>query len=179
MFVRYFKIKPLIVDGQMNTGLKICYDDPKEVGADRIVNAVAAIELYGGPAIVIDFGTAVTFCAISPEGEYLGGVITPGILISVEALFQRAAKLPRLTLAPPEVVIGKNTIQSMQSGIVFGYAGMVDEIVLRMKAEMGGEPHVVATGGMSEMIAPLTRSIREINPMLTLEGLRILAQRNP
>ncbi|MBI4714714.1 MAG: type III pantothenate kinase [Nitrospirae bacterium] len=178
MLLRYFKVKPLVVDHRFDSGLKILYDNPGEVGADRIVNAVAALELYGGPVIVVDFDTAVTFCAVSAEGEYLGGVITPGIQISLEALFQRASKLPRLTLACPGSVIGKDTVSSMQAGIVFGYAGMVDEIVGRMKVEMDGDPHVVATGGIAEIIAPQTRTIREINPMLTLEGLRILDERN-
>jgi type III pantothenate kinase len=178
MLQRHFKIKAIIVDHRLHSGLKICYEDPKEVGADRIVNAVATLELYGGPAIIVDFGTAVTFCAISGKGEYLGGVIAPGVLISLEALFQRAAKLPRLTLTPPASVIGKNTVSSMQSGMIYGYAGLVDEIVSRMKSEMEGDPHVVATGGIAEMIAPQTRTIREINPMLTLEGLRILDEMN-
>jgi type III pantothenate kinase len=178
MLHRYFKIQASVVDHQWDTGLKIVYDNPGEVGADRIVNAVAALDLYGGPAIIIDFGTAVTFCALSEKGEYLGGVITPGIQISLEALFHRAAKLPRLTLSCPETVIGKDTVRSMQSGIIYGYAGMVDEIVTRMKTEMQGEPHVIATGGMAEVISPRTRTIREINPILTLEGLRILDERN-
>lgn len=178
MIKRYFKIDALTVDENTRTGLKICYENPKEVGADRIVNAVAAYTIYDGPVIIVDFGTAITFCAVSRESEYLGGVIAPGIIISLEALSQKAAKLPRVLLEPPKSVIGRNTITSIQSGIIYGYAGLVDELVDRIKREMEGEPYVIATGGLAEMIAPQTRSIKEINPMLTLEGLRIVFEMN-
>ena len=148
------------------------------MGADRIVNAVAAYAAYGGPVIIVDFGTATTFCAVSKEAEYLGGVIVPGILISLEALLQKAAKLPKVTLEPPKTVIGRSTVSSIQSGIIYGYAGMVDELVERIKKEMDGEPYIIATGGLAEMIVPQTRNIKEINPILTLEGLRIVFEMN-
>ena len=134
----YLRKEPLLVGPGVRTGLRIRYDNPREVGADRIVNAVAACELYGTPVIVVDFGTATTFCAIGPEGEYLGGVIAPGIGVASEALFQRAAKLPRVEVAKPETVVGRSTVRSMQSGIVYGFVGLVDEIVRRMKQELGG-----------------------------------------
>lgn len=178
MTERYFKVHPFIVDENTKTGLKNCYENPKDVGADRIVNAVAAHTIYGGPVIIVDFGTATTFCAVSGESEYLGGVIAPGIMVSMEALFQRTAKLPKVMLEPPKHVIGRNTIDSIQSGIIYGYAGLVDEVVDRIKKEMGGEPYVVATGGLAEMMAPQTRNIKEINPMLTLEGLRLVFEMN-
>lgn len=178
MVKRYFKLDPIIVDENSKTGLTICYDNPKDVGADRIVNAVAAFAIYGGPVIIVDFGTATTFCAVSRTSEYLGGVIVPGILISLDALSSRAAKLPRVILEPPEKVIGRSTVTSMQSGIVYGYAGLVDELVERMKREIDGEPYVIATGGLAEMIAPYTRNIKEINPMITLEGLRLVFEMN-
>lgn len=178
MVKRYFKLDPVFVDENIKTGLTICYDNPKDVGADRIVNAVAAYSIYGGPVIIVDFGTATTFCAVNSKSEYLGGIIVPGILISLEALSHRAAKLPSVTLEAPERVIGRSTITSMQSGIVYGYAGLVDELVERMKQEMDGEPSVIATGGLAEMIAAQTRNIKEINPMLTLEGLRLVFDMN-
>ncbi|HHV71454.1 MAG TPA: type III pantothenate kinase [Clostridia bacterium] len=176
---KYFNIEPLIVGPGIKTGISIKYEDPREVGADRIVNAVAVLNLYGGPAIVVDFGTAITFCAISGKGEYLGGAITPGVGIATEALFQRAAKLPRIDLVKPKNVIGKNTVVSMQAGIIYGYVGLVDEIVNRMKVEMGeGDPLVIATGGIAELIGPETQTINIINPFLTLEGLRIIYELN-
>lgn len=178
MISRYFKMDALIVDENTNTGLKICYENPMDVGADRIINAVAAYNIYGGPVIIVDFGTATTFCAVSRDSEYLGGVIAPGILISLEALSQKAAKLPKVFLEPPRAVIGRNTVTSMQSGIIYGFAGLVDEVVERIKREMDGEPYVVATGGLAEMIAQQTRNIKEINPMLTLEGLRLVFEMN-
>lgn len=178
MIQRYFKVNALIVDENTKTGLKICYENPRDVGADRIVNAVAAYTIYGGPVIIIDFGTATTFCAVSKELEYLGGVIAPGITISLEALSQKAAKLPKVILEPPKTVIGRNTVSSIQSGIIYGYAGLVDEVVDRIKKEMDGEPYVIATGGLAEMIVPQTRNIKEINPMLTLEGLRLVFEMN-
>lgn len=176
---KYFKVEPIVVGPGIKTGINIKYENPREVGADRIVNAVAAYEIYGGPLIIVDFGTATTFCAVSSKGEYLGGVICPGIKISAEALFQRAAKLPRIELMKPETVIGRNTVVSMQSGIVFGYVGQVDFIVRRMKKEMKEENiRVVATGGLARMISSESETIDEINGLLTLEGLRIIYERN-
>lgn len=176
---KYFKLDPIIVGPGVKTGINIKYENPKEVGADRIVNAVAALEIYGGPVIIVDFGTATTFCAITSKGEYLGGVICPGIKISAEALFQRAAKLPRIELAKPESVIGRNTVVSMQSGIVFGYLGQVDYIVKRMKKEMHEDNiKVIATGGLARLISSESETIDEINGLLTLEGLRIIFEKN-
>lgn len=178
MAVKYFSIKPLVVGPGVKTAMPIRYDNPKEVGADRIVNAIAAYELYGGPLIVVDFGTATTFDAISANGEYLGGAIAPGIGISTEALYTKAAKLPRIELAKPKMVIGKNTVTSMQAGIIYGFVGQTDGIVSRMKKEMGGKAIVVATGGLAELISKESRNIDKINPNLTLEGLRIIFERN-
>ncbi len=178
MVERYFKVTPVFVDENTKTGIRICYKNPKEVGADRIVNAVAACTIYGGPVIIIDFGTATTFCAVSKDSEYLGGVIVPGIMISLDALCQRAAKLPKISLEAPETVIGTDTVSSIQSGIIYGYAGLVDELVGRIKKEMTGEPYVIATGGLAETIAAHTKSIKEINPMMTLEGLRLVYEMN-
>jgi type III pantothenate kinase len=175
---KYFRIEPLVVTNEIRTGITIRYDSPKEVGADRIVNAAAAYKLYGGPLIIVDFGTATTFCAVTKEGEYLGGAITPGIKISAEALFQRASKLPRVELKKPSKVIGADTISAMQAGIVYGYAGLVDGIVERMKKELSMEAKVVATGGLAEFVSPETKTIQEIKPHLTLEGLRLLYQLN-
>ena len=178
MVERYFKVIPVFVDEKTQTGIRICYKNPKEVGADRIVNAVAAYTIYGGPVIIIDFGTATTFCAVSKDSEYLGGVIVPGIMISLDALSRRAAKLPKISLEEPKTVIGTDTVSSIQSGIIYGYAGLVDELVERMKKEITGEPYVIATGGLAELIASHSRSIKEINPMLTLEGLRLVFEMN-
>ncbi|MEW6663449.1 MAG: type III pantothenate kinase [Bacillota bacterium] len=175
---RYFRVDPLVIGPGVKTGMPIRFDNPKEVGADRIVNAVAAYEIYGGPVVAVDFGTATTFDAISGEGEYLGGAIAPGIGISTEALFQHAAKLPRVELARPKSIIGKNTVSAMQAGIVFGFVGQVDGIVSRMKAELGGSAFVVATGGLAKLIGPETASIDKVDPFLTLEGLRIIYKRN-
>lgn len=176
---KYFKLAPLLVGPGIKTGMNIKYENPREVGSDRIVNAVAALELYGGPLIIVDFGTATTFCAISSKGEYLGGVICPGIKISAEALFQRAAKLPRIELSKPEEVIGRNTVNSMQSGIVFGYVGQVDYLVRRIKKEMKEDNiKVVATGGLARLIASESDTIGEVNGLLTMEGLRILYEKN-
>lgn len=176
---KYFKVEPMVVGPGIKTGINIKYENPREVGADRIVNAVAAYEIYGGPLIIVDFGTATTFCAISSKGEYLGGVICPGIKISAEALFQRAAKLPRIELVKPENVIGRNTVSSMQSGIVFGYVGQVDYIVRRIKKEMKEENiKVIATGGLARLIATESETVEEINGLLTLEGLRIIYEKN-
>ena len=175
---KYFKLEPLVVTHELKTGITIRYDNPKEVGADRIVNAAAAYKLYGGPIIIVDFGTATTFCAVTHAGEYLGGAITPGIKISAEALFQRASKLPRVELTKPLKVIGTDTISAMQAGIIYGYAGLVDGIVERMKKELSPEARVVATGGLAELVSPETRSIQEIKPHLTLQGLRLLYEIN-
>jgi len=171
---KYFKIEPMIVTNELKTGIAIHYDNPKEVGADRIVNAAAAFKLFGGPLIIVDFGTATTFCAVTKDGEYLGGAIAPGIKISAEALFQRASKLPRVELARPLKVIGRDTISAMQAGIVYGYAGLVDGIVERMKRELSADARVVATGGLAELVSPETKTIQEIKPQLTLEGLQLL-----
>ena len=175
---KYFRLEPMVVTHEIKTGITMRYDNPKEVGADRIVNAAAAYKLYGGPIIIVDFGTATTFCAVTKSGEYLGGAITPGVKISAEALFQRASKLPRVELTKPPKVIGADTISAMQSGIIYGYAGLVDGIVERMKKELSMEAKVVATGGLAELVSPETKTIQEIKPHLTLEGLRLLYEIN-
>ncbi|HLE05595.1 MAG TPA: type III pantothenate kinase, partial [Anaerolineales bacterium] len=175
---RYFGIAPLVVGPGIKTGMPILYDSPREVGADRIVNAVAAFEAYGGPAIVVDFGTATTFDAVSGKGEYLGGIIAPGIGIAAEALFERTAKLPRIDIAKPKSVVGKNTVSSMQAGLFFGYLGLVEGIVTRMREEMGGEPVVIATGGLAHLILSESQLIHHVDPLLTLTGLRIIYERN-
>lgn len=175
---KYLQIEPLIVGPGIKTGMPVLYENPREVGADRIVNSVAAYQKYGGPCIVIDFGTATTFDAISAEGAYIGGIITPGVLISYEALFHKAAKLPLIDMVKPKSVIGRSTVASMQSGMVYGYVGLVEGIVGRMKAELGGESKVVATGGLAETIARETEVIQEVDQYLTLEGLRILFELN-
>jgi len=178
MAQRYFRIIPLVVGREIKTGMPILYDNPHEVGADRIVNAVAVFETYGGPAIVVDFGTATTFDAVSARGEYLGGVIAPGIGIAAEALFERTAKLPRIDIAKPTSVIGKTTVSSMQSGLFFGYLGLVEGIVTRMREEMGGDPAVIGTGGLAYLILAESRSITHVDPLLTLTGLRLIYERN-
>jgi type III pantothenate kinase len=181
MSIKYFDREPIVVGPGVKTGMNIRYDNPREVGADRIVNAVAGYEKYGGPLIIVDFGTAITFCAISKGGDYLGGAITPGIKISSEALFLRTAKLPKVELSKPETVIGKNTVNSIQSGLVYGYVGLVDYIIERMKEEMKEEGEVktvVGTGGFSSLIASESRYINTIDKLLTLDGLRIIYGRN-
>ena len=179
MSKKYFNTEPLIVGPGIKTGMNIKLDNPKEVGADRIVNAVAAFELYGGPVIIVDFGTATTFCAVNANGDYLGGAISPGIRISTDALFEKTAKLPRVELIKPDAVIGKNTISSIQSGVIFGYVGQVEYIVQRMKKELGSDKaKVIATGGLSKLIASETECIDVVNGLLTLEGLRIIYEKN-
>lgn len=178
MAERYLGVNPLIVGPGTKTGMPIRYENPREVGADRIVNAVAAYEEHPGELIVVDFGTATTFDAVSRSGEYLGGAICPGLLVSTEALFQRASKLPRVQLREPKTVIGRTTVDSLTSGIFYGAVGMVDAIVERMKIELGGNPRVIATGGLAELIGGESESIDVVSPMLTLEGLRIIHERN-
>jgi type III pantothenate kinase len=175
---KYFRIEPLVVTHEIKTGITIRYGNPRELGADRIVNAAAAYRFYGGPLIIVDFGTATTFCAVTKEGEYLGGAITPGIKISAEALFQRASKLPRFEFIKPGQVIGGDTVSAMQAGIIYGYAGLVDGIVERMKKELSPEAKVVATGGLAELVSPETKTIQDVRPQLTLEGLRLLYEMN-
>ena len=174
----YFFIKPLVVGPGIKTGMPIFYDNPTEVGADRIVNAVAAYEEYHQALIVVDFGTATTFDYISAKGEYRGGAIAPGIGISMEALFQRASKLPRVELLKPKGVVGTNTVHSMQSGIFYGYVGLVDEMVSKMREETHSDPKVVATGGWARLIASESQAIHEVDDLLTLKGLKIIYQRN-
>ena len=171
---KYFKIEPLVVTSELKTGITLNYENPREIGADRIVNAAAAFSLYGGPLIIIDFGTATTFCAVTKKGEYLGGAITPGVKISAEALYQRAAKLPRVELTRPRTIIGRDTVSAMQAGILYGYAGLVDGIVERMKKELSPDARVIATGGLAELVTPECKSTIEVRPNLTLEGLRLI-----
>lgn len=175
---KYFHIKPLIVGPGVKTGMPIFYDNPKEVGADRIVNAVAAREKYKNDIIIVDFGTATTFDYVSKNGDYEGGCIAPGIVISSEALFERTAKLPRVEFSKPKTIIAKDTVSSIQAGIMYGYAGLVDGIVGRMKTETNSNPTVVATGGLARIIAPETKTIDTVDDMLTLEGLQIIYLRN-
>lgn len=174
----YFKLRPVVVGPGIKTGMPILYDNPREVGADRIVNAVAAYEKHHSSLIVVDFGTATTFDYITARGEYQGGAIAPGLGISAEALFERASKLPRVEFTPPPAVIARNTVNSIQSGLIYGYAGLVDGIVNRMKHEVKDEPLVIATGGLASLIAPFSQTITGIDPDLTLEGLLIIHQRN-
>jgi type III pantothenate kinase len=175
---RYMGVEPLIVEPGTKTGMRILYDNPQEVGADRIVNAVAAKALYGTPLIVIDFGTATTFDVISKEGDYLGGAIAPGVTVAGEALVQRTAKLPRVELVVPPRAIGRNTISSMQSGIMYGYIGLVEGMVVRIKKELGDGSRVIATGGLADHIARYTSAIETVDHNLTLKGLKLLYELN-
>jgi type III pantothenate kinase len=176
MSLRYFGVQPLFIEATLNLGMPVLYKPPGDVGADRIVNAIAAYEEYGGPVIVVDFGTATTFDAISAHGEYLGGVIAPGIGISAEALFHRAARLPRVEIRQPAAIIGNSTVSSIQSGLYWGYAGLVDGILRRMKGELEN-PRVVSTGGLAELIFPACEEIDAVEKNLTLEGIRMVYER--
>jgi len=176
--IRYFGRPPLVVGADVHTGVRVLLDSPGEVGADRVVNAVAAYRRYGGPACVVDLGTATTFDVLSSEGDYLGGAIAPGVGVAAEALFQRTAKLPRIELVRPPAAIGKNTIQAMQSGLLFGYVGLVEGLVARFRAELGSEMKVIATGGLASLIAAETDVIDAVDPWLTLEGLRLIWEMN-
>lgn len=173
----YFDLTPLFIDHTTDTGLPILYDPPSDVGADRIVDAVAALDKYGAPCIVVDFGTATTFDAIDEKGQYLGGVITPGITISSDALFERAARLPRVEIKRPGKVIGSSTVNSMQSGLYYGYVGLVDGILRRMREELGVATRIVATGGLAPLIATGSDLIETVDDTLTLDGLRLIYER--
>ncbi|NLU53596.1 MAG: type III pantothenate kinase [Clostridiaceae bacterium] len=176
---KYVGRNPILVGTGVKTGINIKYENPREVGSDKIVNAVGALKLYGGPVIIVDFGTATTFCAVNSKRDYLGGIICPGIKISAEALFDKASILPRIEIAKPKRIIGRTTVSSMQSGIVYGFVGQVDYIVSLMKKEMGEDNiKTVATGGMAKLIAAESKSIDIVNPLLTLEGLKTVYELN-
>ncbi len=175
---RYLGHEMIVVGPGIRTGMPLRYDNPREIGADRLVNAVAAYEKVKGACIVVDFGTAITYDPVSAEGEYLGGIIAPGVEISMEALTSRAAKLPKIDLGPPRSLIGKTTVDAIRSGIVYGFAGQVDAIVRRLRAELGEETETIATGGLAEHIVPFTETIDEVDDLLTLNGLRLLHARN-
>ncbi|MGA2821538.1 MAG: type III pantothenate kinase [Anaerolineales bacterium] len=175
---RILQCEPLVVDAGVHTGVKVRYDDPHAVGADRVVDAAAAFRLYGGPACIVDFGTATTFDAVSASGDYLGGALAPGIGIAADALFQRTAKLPRVEIARPPSAIGRNTVHSLQSGLLFGYVGLVEGLVARFRAELGESTRVIGTGGLVELIASETQVIQIVAPWLTLDGLRMIYDMN-
>src|SRR3981081_2643665 len=175
---RYFNSKPLFIEPGIKTGMPVHYDNPAEVGADRIVNAVAAFEKYGGPCVIVDFGTATTFDCVSAKGEYLGGIISPGLGISADALFERTARLPRVEIRKPERVIGSTTVGSLQSGLYYGYLGLVDGILERLLEEMGKEATVVATGGLAVLLGTGSKYIKHVDDLLTLDGLRLIWERN-
>jgi type III pantothenate kinase len=175
---RFLSCEPMIVDASVQTGVRVLYDDPSQVGADRIVDAAAAFKLYGGPACIVDFGTATTFDAISLEGDYLGGAISPGIRLAAEALFQRTSKLPKVDLHQPPAAIGRNTVHSLQSGLLFGYIGLVEGMIERFRAELGPAMRVIGTGGLAKVIAGETRVISIVAPWLTLDGLKIIYELN-
>ncbi|MCB0192313.1 MAG: type III pantothenate kinase [Anaerolineae bacterium] len=178
MIEKYIRQKPLVVGVGVKTGVQIRYDSPRDVGADRIVDAAATYNMYGGPACIVDFGTATTFDAISEKGDYLGGAIAPGVGISAEALFSRTSKLPRVDLVRPPRAIGSNTVHAIQSGMLYGYVGLVEGMVSRFKAELGDNMRVIGTGGLAQTIAQETDVIEIVNPWLTLEGLRLIWEMN-
>jgi type III pantothenate kinase len=179
LVIRYWGVKPLLVSHELYTGFSIKYDRPREVGADRLCDALATKTFYGTPAIIIDFGTATTFNAMDESGDYLGGAIVPGIRISMEALARYAAQLQRIELVAPPTAIGRNTVHAMQSGVFLGYIGLVESMVERFQRELGGDAHVIATGGISTLIGPSVRSIEVVDPLLTVKGLQLIWQLNP
>jgi type III pantothenate kinase len=175
---RYLGHDPLVATAEIKTGVRVRIDYPAEAGADRILNALAAHRLHGGPAVVVDFGTATTFDAVSAEGDYVGGAIAPGLGIAAEALFSHTAKLPRIELTAPPAAIGRNTVHAMQSGLILGYVGLIEGLVARIRAELGGRARVIATGGLAPLLARETEVIEVVDPMLTLEGLRLIYELN-
>jgi type III pantothenate kinase len=179
LFSRFVSAGTLVVGPGVRTGLRIRIDNPVELGADLVSNAVAAYERFGRACVIVDFGTATTFSAVSAEGDFMGVSIAPGLGVAAEALASRTAQLPRVSLVPPPAAIGKNTVHSMQSGLVLGYVGLVEGLIERIQAELGGDARVIATGGLSSVLAPLTKRIDAVDPWLTLEGLRLISERNP